>query len=353
MQKRVSSFVGVKERKPISIPEHLQDANPMQEPTLTVKSLLVSLIHPNRQNETKPKTPTCSKVRNHSRRTTHISTPNPNPLASTSSRNAALTSSAATLNLTLLLLSPLPQPATSDPLNPTVFSNATTPEFISSIAAKPNARTRAAVPPLPFPSRKSFTPAAAMPATATAASAIRFASSRMSPKVDSEIPVRRTRERRAARKSLADRGRQRRDCWSGVEVASWMACLIVAIVTLVCLGWFGIGVGSFLLVLVLALGLFIFPLTAAPLARLAGVLLGVGGRGSVSGPFVVGFAAMAASLDCSAISTARRQMSSARRASPLTAATLRLANWTASGSTMFPGTLDRREPIISMRSVCL
>ena len=40
----------------------------------------------------------------------------------------------------------------------------------------------------------------------------------------------------------------------------------------------------------------------------------------------------------SAISTARRQMSRARRASPETAATFRLANWMASGSTRPWGT---------------
>ena len=85
----------------------------------------------------------------------------------------------------------------------------------------------------------------------------------------------------------------------------------------------------------------------------AGVLLGVGGRDSVSSAFVLSSLVAAASYDCSAISTARRQMSSARRASPLTAATFRLANWIASGSTMFPGTLLKRVVIISIKSVCL
>lgn len=64
------------------------------------------------------------------------------------------------------------------------------------------------------------------------------------------------------------------------------------------------------------------------------VLLGV--IGSDSSPW----------LSASAISTALRQMSRARRASPLTAATLRLANCTASGSTMSPGTPSRRDLMI-------
>ena len=52
-------------------------------------------------------------------------------------------------------------------------------------------------------------------------------------------------------------------------------------------------------------------------------------------------------VSASASSTARRQMSRARRASPDTAATFLLANWIASGSTMLSGTCSSRERMIS------
>ena len=101
------------------------------------------------------------------------------------------------------------------------------------------------------------------------------------------------------------RGRLRRCCWIGFVVASLMAFLIVAMVTLP---------------------------DGRALSAASGFLLGVDEP--------------AAGASDSAISTARRQMSSARRASPLTAATFRLANWMASGSTMSPGTPSRRDCMI-------
>ena len=91
-----------------------------------------------------------------------------------------------------------------------------------------------------------------------------------------------------------------------MEVASLMARLMVAMVTFPLLG-FDFGVS------------FSF--------RRAEVLLGVARSGFPS-------ASVGARVSASASSTARRQMSRARRASPETAATFLLANWMASDSTM-------------------
>src|ERR1700743_3046845 len=66
----------------------------------------------------------------------------------------------------------------------------------------------------------------------SATSAMCLASTVISPSAHSATPVRRLRARMAARKSLEARERDRRYCAMGDEVASLIACLIVAMVTL-------------------------------------------------------------------------------------------------------------------------
>ena len=148
-----------------------------------------------------------------------------------------------------------------------------------------------------------------------------FASSTTSPRTDSVRPLRRIRARRAARKSFEARGRDFSVCWRGEDVASWIARFMVAMVT--------------------------FPAFACFCATFSPellFLLGVKVNGSWDSEALASF---------SAISTARRQISRARLASPLTAATFRLANWMASGSTMWFGTLERRDWIMVWSCSCV
>ena len=65
----------------------------------------------------------------------------------------------------------------------------------------------------------------------SATSAMRFDSENTSPRVDSEIPVRRDLASKAARNSFAASGRARSACETGDDVDSLIAALIVAIVT--------------------------------------------------------------------------------------------------------------------------
>lgn len=129
----------------------------------------------------------------------------------------------------------------------------------------------------------------------------RLASSSTSPSTHSPTPVRRVRANSAAKKSFDASGRALRYCCKGLDVASFMACLTVAIVTFPC-------------------PILSFPSRLSPLSFVNGIrrpwdlrLLGVLRSGFCD-------------VSDSAISTARRQMSRARRASPETAATFRLAN---------------------------
>ena len=131
--------------------------------------------------------------------------------------------------------------------------------------------------------------------------ASRLASSRTSPSTHSPTPVRRVRARSAAKKSFEVSGRVLRYLCKGLDVASFMACLTIAMVTFPC------------------------PRLSFP-SRLSfqSFVRGVGGPLDLRllGVFRSGFC----DDSDSAISTARRQISRARRASPETAATFRLAN---------------------------
>ena len=112
----------------------------------------------------------------------------------------------------------------------------------------------------------------------------------------------------------------------GVEVASLMARLIVAIVTV---PFFGTIPGTMLNVLLQASGV---------LPEVFGAWFSFSNASFPTG-----------CIDSSsAISTALRHMSSARRASPETAATFRLANCTASDSTMCESS-DRHSPLREIR----
>lgn len=134
------------------------------------------------------------------------------------------------------------------------------------------------------------------------------------------MPVRRARASNAAKKSFEVMGRDFRYSCKGEWVASRMAHFIVAIVTVPFLAIF---LGS----------------SSAPriVGRPRDLLLGVLSKGLW---FLV---VRESSASTSAISTARRQISRARRASPDTAATFREANCIASASTMLLGTCSSRD----------
>lgn len=119
------------------------------------------------------------------------------------------------------------------------------------------------------------------------------------------MPVLRVRAIRAESNILLARGNVRRYCCNGLVVASLIARLMVWIVTI---------------------PLFEVAVSSRPL------LLGVRGG--------------ATRESASASSTARRQISRARRASPETEATFLLANVMASVVTILPGTPERRDWMI-------